>query len=491
MFFNFKFSSTQLFICLLSITPLLLTAQNVGIGTTMPLARLHVADSSVLFSASGYPILTPGQPPIQGLGRRMMWYSDKAAFRAGFVDGSQWNKDSIGMASFAGGYNAKASGNQSVSLGLGTSASGLSSIALGVGAIASGEGAVAIGFDCIASGDISTAMGYKTTAKSGLETTVGTCNTNYTPTSLINWFPTDRLFVVGNGSEQSMRSDAMVILKNGNIGIGNSLPSFKLSFAPVLGDKISLWSNSTNSYGFGIQSSLLQIHTDISATDIVFGYGSSTAFSETMRIKGTGNVGIGNPNPNAKLDVNGTIRFSNVDCINNFCPPNSAIRLTPNLHLNATTDYAVIVNWDNINAGTDSPSFRVGNGDAADVFFVNYSGDAWLQGTLTQASDIRLKKDIQPLQHSLEKITKLNGYNYHWKSSNLSSDLQTGVIAQEVQKQFPELVHEDANGILSVNYSGLIPVLMESTKELKDQIEELKKQNEEILQALKQLQHKK
>jgi hypothetical protein len=93
---------------------------------------------------------------------------------------------------------------------------------------------------------------------------------------------------------------------NGNVGIGVSAPPFPLSFSPSLGDKISLWSNSTNSYGLGIQSSLLQIHTDIWASDIAFGYGSSAAFTENMRIKGDGNVGIGTATPVQKLHVEGT-----------------------------------------------------------------------------------------------------------------------------------------------------------------------------------------
>ncbi|MBL0335527.1 MAG: hypothetical protein IPP73_09530 [Chitinophagaceae bacterium] len=109
---------------------------------------------------------------------------------------------------------------------------------------------------------------------------------------------------------------------NGNLGIGASTPAFPISFGPALGDKISLWSNSTNSYGFGIQSSQLQIHTDISAADIVFGYGSSAAMTERMRIKGNGLVGIGTSAPLEKLQVSGNIKADTVK-------PN-AIRLTPN-----------------------------------------------------------------------------------------------------------------------------------------------------------------
>ncbi len=96
----------------------------------------------------------------------------------------------------------------------------------------------------------------------------------------------------------------------GNVGLGSSTPGFPLTFSDTLGDKISLNGQSGNSYGFGIQSSRLQIHTDGVGSDILFGYGSSAALTETMRIKGNGNVGIGTVGPNEKLEVAGNVRIN-------------------------------------------------------------------------------------------------------------------------------------------------------------------------------------
>jgi len=112
-------------------------------------------------------------------------------------------------------------------------------------------------------------------------------------------------------------------------------------------------------------------------------------------------------------------------------------------------------------------------------------GNLFIDGVLTQSSDIRLKKNITPLQNSLDKIALLNGYQYNWIDASRGNALQSGVLAQEVEKQMPELVSTDAEGDKSVNYNGLIPYLIESVKELKQQIQELKKENE-ILRAKKQ-----
>jgi hypothetical protein len=94
---------------------------------------------------------------------------------------------------------------------------------------------------------------------------------------------------------------------SGNVGIREPNPGFPLNFGTGNGDRISLSSNSGNSYGFGISTSLLQIHTDVVGADVAFGYGSSAAMTETMRIKGSGSVGIGTMVPTEKLTVAGGI----------------------------------------------------------------------------------------------------------------------------------------------------------------------------------------
>lgn len=110
--------------------------------------------------------------------------------------------------------------------------------------------------------------------------------------------------VFGYGTSASL-TETMRVKGTGVVGIGTSTPGFPLNFASVLGDKIALWGSAGNHYGFGIQGSLLQIHTDTSGADIAFGYGTSASFTETMRVRGSGRVGIGIKTPLAPLHVSG------------------------------------------------------------------------------------------------------------------------------------------------------------------------------------------
>ena len=95
-------------------------------------------------------------------------------------------------------------------------------------------------------------------------------------------------------------------------------------------------------------------------------------------------------------------------------------------------------------------------------------------GTLTatdfnSTSDINLKENIRSIEDPLNKVLQLNGVEFDWKDNQQSS---IGVIAQELEKVFPSLVKTAENK--SVNYNGLIGVLVEAIKEQQKQIEELK-----------------
>ncbi|MCP4712092.1 MAG: hypothetical protein GY869_26010 [Planctomycetes bacterium] len=127
----------------------------------------------------------------------------------------------------------------------------------------------------------------------------------------------------------------------------------------------------------------------------------------------------------------------------------------------------------------------VGIGTTGPSYKLDVSGDIECT-TLHETSDVRLKKDIQPLTEMLGKVGKLRGVSFQWKQPDPSKNADAnhkhiGVIAQEVETVFPELVAEDDQGYKSVEYTKLTAVLIEAVKELKAENEQLK-QRLEILE---------
>jgi hypothetical protein len=86
-------------------------------------------------------------------------------------------------------------------------------------------------------------------------------------------------------------------------------------------------------------------------------------------------------------------------------------------------------------------------------------------------SDQNLKDNIRTIENALDKVSSINGVLFEWKSTG---DTSAGVVAQEVEKVLPEVV-KDIDG-KTVNYNGLIGLLIEAIKEQQVQIEELKSQ---------------
>ncbi len=116
---------------------------------------------------------------------------------------------------------------------------------------------------------------------------------------------------------------------------------------------------------------------------------------------------------------------------------------------------------------------------------VNINGDLHASGNLTQNSDERLKKDIQPLTHALDSILQLEGKTYRWKEdTTFANKADIGLVAQEVEQIFPELVAENEQGYKGIAYSKLTAVLIEAMKEQQQQftaeITALQKENTQL-----------
>jgi hypothetical protein len=256
----------------------------------------------------------------------------------------------------------------------------------------------------------------------------------------------------------------------------------------------------------------------------VFGIGGSFTCSgiggSYALLTDVGNVGIGTLTPTAKMEIKGSTYFSqfysgfNEDTyirggkagskvsINDIAGMGSVgIGTTPNLNADEKVDIngrlrirsgtSTAGVWFNNVANSIAGNDGAFHGMKLDTetgifiggtwrFWVNNVGNATLTGTLTQSSDRRLKKDFSLLNNSLSDIYQLKGYHYKWIEASRSQDLQTGLIAQEVQKIFPELVQTDEKGFLSVNYIGLIPHLIEAAKELKNENASLKSRLDKI-----------
>jgi hypothetical protein len=147
----------------------------------------------------------------------------------------------------------------------------------------------------------------------------------------------------------------------------------------------------------------------------------STTKAERMRIHSNGNVGIGVNNPGYKLDVNGDANIS--------------------------SSYAL-----------------------------RFSGTSVCTSTgCTSTSDRRLKENISPLENSLDKILQLQGVEYDWKDKQHYGDNhQIGLIAQDLEKVYPEVVLTDLKtGLKSVAYDHLIAPVIEAIKTLSSKIDQL------------------
>lgn len=395
-------------------------------------------------------------------------------------------------ASTAIGLYANAYGYGSTAIGWGSTASNYSTSVFGVNLTATGYTSMAIGVSNKSIGDYSTAMGLGTKSKSYQGFTVGAYNDSSNAANTINTNPLNRIFEIGNGTADNNRSNAMTVLQDGNIGIGELNPTVPLNMASTLGDKISLWGNASNHYGFGIQPSTLQEYTDGSGSDIVFGYGSSGAFNENVRFRGNGNVGIGTYPGSAKLQVAGyettTHGMASAIQINNTASTNVwALRTgatgtaTPvdGFSIGDNTAYRFVID---ING-------RVGIATTSPTATLSVSGNANNStGSWGIFSDSRVKNIHGDFTDGLNVIRQIRPirFNYNEKAPFKTTDEQIGIVAQELERIAPYMVsqipYEQFKDLREVNNQAYVFLLINAVKEQQAQIEKLEAQVKLLLQ---------
>ncbi len=146
-------------------------------------------------------------------------------------------------------------------------------------------------------------------------------------------------------------------------------------------------------------------------------------------------------------------------------------------------------------AAADGGAFTVSSystGAWAPVLTLTNSGDLTVAGDMNVNSDRRLKQDVENIDGSLDRVLAVEGVSYSWREGlGRDAERHYGVIAQQVQAVLPELVREGRDGILSVNYMGFLPLLVDAAREVNAEFELLEQryaqQDEELALLHEQL----
>ena len=273
------------------------------------------------------------------------------------------------------------------------------------------------------------------------------------------YFPAADTIAFTEGGAEAMRIDS-----SGNVGIGTTSPVNILSvnggvsllpyYETYLANSYysGSWKYAGNGHAWGIGNNFggpANGTTIAIAAVNAGGAGAALTWNPVFNINSSGNVGIGTTSPANKLDLQS---------------PSATALCFHGLQ-------SSVVEWQIGFKASDS-NFYVGTGGTlggAGLYQTN-TGTAWIA-----VSDERLKKDITPLDDAkgLAGLLKLNPSTFYWKSEDAQQDLQIGLIAQNVQEHFPDLVsmgpvsEAAPDGAIGVNYTGFIAPLIKAIQELK------------------------
>jgi hypothetical protein len=213
--------------------------------------------------------------------------------------------------------------------------------------------------------------------------------------------------------------------------------------------------------------------------------GASERFDELVI---TNSISVeGGENNNILSSFDGPVSFGNEVSADGDVTINGSLTLAGGLTIDPTATALATPTFGNIRiAQTDLSTIDVASGDitinagmGASVginTITTIDGDLYVTGNITAffPSDRNLKDQIQIIADPDEKIKKLSGNSFIWNEKagkGKEGQIDYGVIAQEVEKDFPELVVTDKNGVKKVRYEGLTPVMIEAIKDLIGRVE--------------------
>ena len=446
-----------------------------------------------------------GPTIASGLGAFALGFGSVSSSQGAFSFGVQ--DTASGLFSLGMGYLTRAQGPFSTTLGVRTLVEPLGwfGLATGIGTKAGAWAASSFGDETYASGWQSFATGYKTIASGQLSSTFGDETVSQAWESMAigrfnvisgsgtTWVATDPVFAIGIGTSNTARANALTVYKNGNMDLFGTLNK-----TLIMPESIEI-----NAGGTGNRFSLIDFHSDDTYTDFGFrilrntgvngntdiihrGTGNfdlttyensaivfSTWNAERMRIKSNGFVGINTASPVYQLDVAGSANLNKGISGMGALFVDGAEAIWYNGHY--SWGYGGTFNAFN------SP-MTVGGTGSPGAYYLWVAGNAWSAGSFISGSDIRWKKNIEDLGSVMDKISQLKGVTYEWKQDefpemHFDSGTQIGVIAQDIEKVYPELVKTDNKGYKGVNYEKLTVILLEGIKEQQNQI---KSQQEQI-----------
>ena len=215
----------------------------------------------------------------------------------------------------------------------------------------------------------------------------------------------------------------------------------------------------------------------VSAPAFVIGNGTgSDAKSDAFKVLFNGDTTV-----SGDITVTGNdMTFGNGETISNASDGTVAITAsttTMSGDLTVTGNDLHFGNGETISNASDG-TVTITSGTVAMSSNATIGNDLTVSGDVVVSSDARLKANIVSLGSTLSRLLLIDGKSYTMIKDGKQ---KIGVLAQDIREVFPELVSEDANEMLAVNYQGLVPVLINALKEQDEKISRLENLVEKLL----------